>query len=479
MEGVGMARRVEHVGAVTVLAAAVAVAVVSARDFAGGWNDGSRLATVESLVDHGTFAIDQSIFVQVPPEHNPYPPDEPALLALGTADKLWIGGHYYSDKSPLPAVLMAGVYAVVQRLSGLTAHVGPRVFCYLMTVTTSGLAYVVAVWCVYQLTGALGLSLGIRLLIASSFALSTVAPAYARHVNNHILLLAVAAALQLMAIRLAQRTSAGQRCHALLLAIGTLAGLGYTIDLAAGPILLVGVFGLAAHRCRTRLALALMLLAAAALPWIVLHHALNYHIAGTLRPANALPQNLAWPGSPFNATNMTGFWHHSGTGHFLTYAAALFLGKRGFLGHNLPLFLGLLAALPLLRARVHHAPELVFALCWSAATWLVYSLASTNSSGACLTVRWFVPLLAPGFLVLALVIDQYPRFAADLALLSAWGAALAALMWWHGPWVRHMVPLFWPIQAAALLCWALYARRRRNALMLTPNLEEMRGRRAA
>ena len=42
---------------------AVLVALVSARPYAGSWNDGSRLATVESLVDYHTLAIDRSIFL--------------------------------------------------------------------------------------------------------------------------------------------------------------------------------------------------------------------------------------------------------------------------------------------------------------------------------------------------------------------------------------------------------------------------------
>ena len=38
--------------------------VLSARPYAGSWNDGSRLAAVESLVDYHTWAIDDSIFVR-------------------------------------------------------------------------------------------------------------------------------------------------------------------------------------------------------------------------------------------------------------------------------------------------------------------------------------------------------------------------------------------------------------------------------
>ena len=47
-----------------VLALAVVVALVSARPYAGSWNDGSRLATVECLVDYHTLAIDRSASVR-------------------------------------------------------------------------------------------------------------------------------------------------------------------------------------------------------------------------------------------------------------------------------------------------------------------------------------------------------------------------------------------------------------------------------
>src|SRR5206468_2570945 len=116
--------------AVAVVALATAVALLSARPYAGSWNDGSRLASVEALVDYHTWAIDESIFVRVPPRAegaaaSPYPALEPDLLAEGTKDKLWIGGHFYSDKSPVPALLMAAIYQGLQSGCGLTARSQP------------------------------------------------------------------------------------------------------------------------------------------------------------------------------------------------------------------------------------------------------------------------------------------------------------------------------------------------------------------
>src|SRR5207249_10298704 len=109
-------QRENRIAAVLVLLAAVAIAFVSARPYAGGWNDGSRLASVESLVDHHTWAIDNSIFVVPPPcdEHapRPYPREIPGLLEEGTGDKMFVRdpqhpgrGHFYSDKPPVPSLL--------------------------------------------------------------------------------------------------------------------------------------------------------------------------------------------------------------------------------------------------------------------------------------------------------------------------------------------------------------------------------------
>jgi hypothetical protein len=163
---------------------------------------------------------------------------------------------------------------------------------------------------------------------------------------------------------------------------------------------------------------------------------------------------------------MTGSWNHS-PGHFFVYAVALLLGKQGFLGHNLPLFLAVLALVPLLRMRLAERPELLWAASWCGGSWLAYSLTSTNYSGLCCSVRWFVPLLAPGYLVLAMLLRQAPRFQTDLLLLSSWGAVLIGIAWWHGPWIQHMVPFFWPIQVAALASWmGLWAWRRRRVQSL-------------
>jgi hypothetical protein len=140
--------------------------------------------------------------------------------------------------------------------------------------------------------------------------------------------------------------------------------------------------------------------------------------------------------------------------------ATLLVGNRGFLDANLPLFLALPALMALIVRRSPQLPELLFAGAWSGGTWLTYALFSVNYSGYCCSIRWFVPLLAPAYYVLAVFLSRYPRYRLDFLVLSCWGAVLAALMWSKGPW-EASIPYYWLVQVAALLSWmACWAYRR-------------------
>src|SRR5437016_2284012 len=107
-----------------VLLAATVIAAGSALPYASSSNDGSRLATVEAIVDQRTLAIDDSIYVKPAPLTRPdrpavYNPDVDGIDQRGTGDKVRINGHYYSDKPPVPAILLAGLYALLQSAFGL------------------------------------------------------------------------------------------------------------------------------------------------------------------------------------------------------------------------------------------------------------------------------------------------------------------------------------------------------------------------
>lgn len=443
------------------------LAAVSARPHAGGWNDGSRLAAVESLADRGTWSIDHSLFVRTPGVETRnaglgYPEDQPLLRQHGTLDKLLINGRYYSDKSPVPALIMAGAYKSLHVLTGLSASENAPLFCYIMALLFSGGAYVVSVLCMDSVAARLALPFRTRLLFTWSFALATVALPYARHVNNHIMLLAVFSAVMLLAVALTQPGGDGKWRVVLL---GTLMGIGYTIDLGAGPVLVLAVTGFVAAQTRSFGKVALVL--AASFPWFLLHHLLNYHIGGVFKPANAVIEYLAWPGSPFSSANATGGWMHANAGKFSVYALSMLFGKRGFIGHNLPLFLCIPAALFLIRKREGPRPLVWMSLGLAAGTWILYAITSNNSSGLSCSIRWFVPLLAPSYCLLALFLQKRPEHASSLIILSAWGVLLGGFMWVAGPWLEvRLLPLLL-IEAGALLsciAWHMIQRRKSAGL---------------
>src|SRR5581483_5631037 len=277
--------------------------------------------------------------------------------------------------------------------TGATARERCDEFCYFMTLISSGVAYVIAVMAVFCLGGALRLSLADRLLLTGSFALSTVAPAYSRNVNDHIWLLAVASLLALGLVRLGQTSEAGLRRNWLrLLTLGGLAGLGYGIDSGAGPVLLAAVSMVVAFRLGVK-GVGLFLLGS--FPGVVLHQALNYMIGGTLAPMGSVAQYFDWPGTPFSRETLTGFWNHASLRGFAVYLAAMLVDPgRGFLLHNLPLLLLIPGAVMFCRRRVAEWPELLGLASWAVGTWLLYGALSVNFSGDCCSIRWFVPLLA-------------------------------------------------------------------------------------
>lgn len=440
-----------RVGHGWIVLAAGLLAAITARPYAGAWNDGSRLATVESLVDRHTFAIDDSIYLDPSrAARPPYDPDNALVARYGTRDKLLIDGHWYSDKSPVPAVLMAAPYQLWRWLGGPAAADRPDLFALGLTWLFAGVPYVLAVWAVSRTTRSLEVPAPWDRVLTAGFAFASLALPYAAHVNNHILLLSVAAGVCETAVRPGPLTT-GRAAW-----LGLLAGFGYTIDLGAGPPLTLAAMGLVYWQVGRPIRWpVLTAFGLTAVLLVLAHHALNYAVAGTIGPANANPDYLDWPGSPFTGPNRTGGWHHASLAAAGLYALDLMYGKKGFLLHSPPLLLAA-AGLPLLLyRRVRERPVLLALGSWALATWLLYAATSKNLSGVCLSIRWFVPLLAAGFLTLAVLVREVPASRTDLVLLLAGGLVIAVEGTIRGPWDGRVLYTFWPTAGLTLLAWGV------------------------
>src|SRR5262249_48755055 len=137
------------------------------------------------------------------------------------------------------------------------------------------------------------------------------------------------------------------------------------------------------------------------------------------------------------------------------YSLDILWGRRGFLTHNLPLIPAVCLGAAVLGRRGREWPEVLFCGLWAGGTWLLYAINSNNASGACCSIRWFVPLLAPGYYPLAVGLRHFPRYGPDVAVLAGWGAVLGVLMSRYGPWVSLPPALLWPVVVAAAVHWAV------------------------
>ena len=422
--------------------AVVATAVAGATSDVGSWNDAGRLATVESLVDRHTWQMDGSIFLP------------------RTMDRAYIDGHFYSHRSPVPSLALAAIYQVAHWLTGLTAAEHPSAFCYTMALFSSGLAYIIAVLSVERLCILTDIPEAGRWPLSWTFAFGTIALTYSRAVNDHIFLLAVFGLLFGVLIRSASQgwNNASWRQ---LAAIGTLIGVGYSIDLGVGPVLVASIVGYLGAVLRPVRRLTIVLIAV--VPWVALHHGLTYMIGATLRPLGAVPEYMTnWPGSPFTVDNLTGLgWAHGSVAGFLIYAIGLLVGFKGFLFHN-PMVFFVVPALLFGWCVPRHGRALVWcSLALIGGTWLMYAINSNNYAGETISIRWFVPLLVPAYYLLILAAKQRPDLRTDLVIVGAWSIVLGVLLWRRGPWVPTIGPRLWIVIACALASWTIYRVTRR------------------
>jgi hypothetical protein len=168
---------------------------------------------------------------------------------------------------------------------------------------------------------------------------------------------------------------------------------------------------------------------------------------------------------------MTGAWNHESPAGAGLYALDLLFGKKGFLLFALPLVQTLAGSYWLLRHRYAERSAVIALGAWAIATWLLYAATSRNLSGFCLSVRWFVPLLAPGYAALMILVRDYPRTRRPAAILLACSALLATELVARGTWSARVPKLLWPTVALGtslwMIAWVAEFRRWRRVMRAT------------
>lgn len=266
------------------------------------WNDTSRLATIDALTTHRTFAIDASPF------------------AAKTGDKYRYLGRTYSDKPPALALQGAAVAAVVAPLSISLART-PGTAIYLITLLTVGVWF--AVGCAYAFAFAQLLGCDARRagIVAALTGLGTLALPYATILANHVPSGAAALAGLYHLVRARESP-----VHAAL--GGVFLALAYAFDAAAIVFALSAVVLLWGRSVRMWLACA-----AAGLPVIALQLAYNASVSGGLGPPAMNQASWSDPSSPFHRPVQSLFLFSS-AGDYARYAVYLLVGDKGLLSYT-------------------------------------------------------------------------------------------------------------------------------------------------
>lgn len=158
-------------------------------------NDRSRWATLRSLVDHGTFALDEVIFRdrnQTKRDREWYSIDMVRHKGRDGVE------HFYSSKPPLPTVLMAPAYWCLQKVTGATLAYRPFYVVRCLLLLTNVLPLAVYLWLIFRLVERYGRTDWGRLFVAASAAYGTFLTTFSVTLNNHVWA-AVSAAIALYA----------------------------------------------------------------------------------------------------------------------------------------------------------------------------------------------------------------------------------------------------------------------------------------
>ncbi|MCC6847467.1 MAG: hypothetical protein IT294_03115 [Deltaproteobacteria bacterium] len=369
------------------LAAVAGFLTVATHTRWGGWNDASRLAMVEAIVEHGRLWVDGT------------------EMGRKSGDVCMIDGRYYSDKPPAVALLAVPAYAAAVA-RGVTFRTDlPRAY-YWTTLLTIGATTWLGLLFLAHFLVRLVPDPTWRALTILALGLGSLNAAYSVTFSNH----PPSATALLAGTLLAWSWRRFGGGLAGLAIGGLLVGLAATADHGAVfylPFLLLYVGWPGAPRPRVAV---LTFAVAAALP-LLGYLAYAYALSGSLLPLSLQPRLFEYPGSYFSADagHLAGSsLPHASLRAFLAYVWLCSFGERGLFATTPVVFFVLLG---MRRLAVDQAypwrAELALVLTPTAALVAYYLLTSNNPGGNSYGVRWFC-LFIP--LLLVFLADAYAAF---------------------------------------------------------------------
>lgn len=347
------------------------------------WNDGSRFATIQNLVENHSFQIDHSLFF--------------------TYDKVFISGHFYSDKPPVFSVIASIPYFVLHSL-GYYFVDHPRSFVFVTNVLILFIPALFFIYFIFKLfKDRLELTFDKALWLSLILFLSSALWPFTTALNNHLLaalLVGVATSLLFFEPK--------QIFH--YFTIGILFGIATIVDL--GSIFIAfsfSLFILFYNSFNKETFKKFIFFCLGIFLFLAVHYIINFQITGDFFPASMHPEFFIYFGSKFSDSNLTsvGLAVHS-FHDWIKYVFLMTFGQRGFWFHNPLSFFGLcLAVYYIFQTDKKIRLYSLFSLLSVLIVLMYYSLYGQEAGGGSYIVRWFLILIPIFFPILATWIKQY------------------------------------------------------------------------
>lgn len=408
------------------------------------WNDIARIATIESLAERGSWAIDESAWV----DH--------------TADKVFLDGKFYSDKMPVLSFIGAGVYAILRAAFGASLAPNCHACAYApLTLIMVALPAALTLWLFFDFAARMNAPLWAATVGTIALGAGTMMLPYALVFNHHVpaacALFASFYRLSLRAVFAKPRTPSPSELgiasshpstslrtllamtdeRVWLFAAGFLAALAIAFDISAG-ILAASVAGIAIVRWRREFVWFAL---GATVPMIATA-LLDYQIAQTIIPPYMITNGYNYPGSEFPAT----FAGNGTPDDYAAYAFRMFLGGKGLFAFNpLLLFAFAGAAVTTINAKHRLRVEAFFIVVGFVALCIYLATNTGNYGGTAYGERWFIPAIP----LLFSFIFFAPPLSATTGKSFAWGlfvpvlalSVFSSLQGAQAPWREALPPL--------------------------------------
>jgi len=323
------------------------------------WSDGARMATIESIVEHGTFQIDNSYYIE-------------------TGDKFMYKGHYYSEKPPFLQIYSSIYYFIIYNLFNMTMKTHDAAVYFILTLLTIGVTSAIGLVYFYKILILLKTKKEWALFLTLVAGTGTFVLPYSTIFNNHIFSGALVVISFYYLLRVKEKFY-----HAII--AGLLMSLAGGIDINAFLFIPFVMIILFKEPFKTKLAFAL-----SAVPLTVVYFLFNYQISGSFMPPSMNAKLYDFEGSAFTKENLDGLSGKTNFKDLMNYAFNILIGFRGLFSYMPVLIFSVYAFIQIFKNRaIENKRYYVYIGAISAVLILLTVFKTHDYGGNSFGARWY------------------------------------------------------------------------------------------